>query len=177
MVGYRRNFVPGGSFFFTVTLRDRRSNLLVRHVDELREAVRAVKRTRPFEIVAMVVLPDHIHALWVLPEGDSDYPGRWRAIKSRFTRALVQRGLGLMRDKRGEYRFWQRRYWEHTIRDDEDLTRHVDYIHYNPVKHGHVGRVRDWPHSSFHRFVADGRLPPEWGEIGPPGEEGLRFGE
>jgi len=131
MVHYRRNRVAGGTYFFTVTLRDRSSDRLVRHVGLLRDAFRSVRAERPFTIDAIVILPDHLHAIWTLPAGDADYSGRWRAIKSRFTHGLRASGIPLSRDSRGEYRLWQRRFWEHTIRDDDDLNRHVDYIHYN----------------------------------------------
>ncbi|MEQ1560593.1 MAG: transposase, partial [Methyloglobulus sp.] len=148
--------------FFTVTLRDRSSDRLVRHVDVLRDAFRAVRMERPFAIDAIVILPDHLHAMWTLPDGDEDYSGRWRAIKSRFTRQLRASGMPLASDNRGEYRLWQRRFWEHTIRDDRDYRHHVDYIHWNPVKHGLVMQVADWPHSSFHRYARLGLLSENW---------------
>jgi putative transposase len=113
-------------------------------------------------IDAIVILPDHLHAIWTLPDGDADYSGRWRAIKSRFTRELRASGIPLTCDDRGEYRLWQRRFWEHTIRDDNDFNRHVDYIHWNPVKHGLTFRVADWPYSSFHRYTRLGLLPEDW---------------
>jgi putative transposase len=122
----------------------------------------ALRTERPFTIDAIVILPDHLHTIWTLPEGDADYSGRWRAIKSRFTRELRASGIPLTRDDRGEYRLWQRRFWEHTIRDDNDFNRHVDYIHWNPVKHGLTRRVADCPHSSFHRYVRLGLLPESW---------------
>ena len=162
MVHYRRNRLPGGTFFFTVVLRDRAATLLVDHVEPLRAAFRHARRQRPFAIDAMVVLPDHLHAIWTLPPGDADYAGRWRAIKSRFTRTLAGLGIALPKNARGEYALWQPRFWEHTIRNETDLARHVDYIHYNPVKHGHVTAVPDWPYSSFHRYVRAGLYPPDW---------------
>jgi putative transposase len=162
MVLYRRNRIAGGTYFFTVTLRDRRSTLLIDRIDDLREAFRAVKRKRPFRLDAMAVLPDHLHAIWTLPEGDDDYSGRWRAIKTRFTRLTGAAGIGLTRNAKGEYDLWQRRFWEHTIRNVRDLQRHVDYIHFNPVKHGCVTRVQDWPHSTFHRYVRAGLYPVDW---------------
>jgi putative transposase len=162
MVAYRRNFLPGGTFFFTVTLQDRRSRLLTEHIDLLRQAFRTARQERPFTIDAIVVLPEHLHAVFTLPPGDADFSGRWRRIKSMFSRLLANRDAGLRANKSGEYPIWQRRFWEHTIRDTGDLERHVDYIHYNPVKHGFVPRVRDWPHSSFHRYVKMGWLPTEW---------------
>ncbi len=163
MVEYRRNCVPGGTFFFTATLRDRRSSALVDHIDILRDAIRQARSERPFDIDAIVVLPDHLHAIWTLPEGDSNFSARWRRIKSAFTHRLVSGGVVLKRDRRGEYDLWQRRFWEHTVRDDADFQRCIDYIHFNPVKHRLVARVSDWKHSSFHRFVRSGTLPLDWG--------------
>ena len=165
MVAYRRNFVPGGTYFFTVTLRDRHSRLLVEHIDDLRAAYDRVRRERPFTTDAIVVLPDHLHCVWTLPPGDADYAGRWKAIKARFTGACRRAGVALARDAAGAYDLWQRRYWEHTIRDVRDLENHVNYIHYNPVKHGHANAPGDWPHSSFHRYVRDGLLSPDWAVI------------
>ena len=171
MVRYRRNYVQGGSWFFTVALHDRRSDLLTRHIDALRSAHQRVRRDRPFRMEAIVVLPDHLHAIWTLPPGDADYAGRWRALKSGFVRALAGAGVAVARNHRGEAMVWQRRYWEHTIRDAEDLGRHVDYIHYNPVRHGLVHRAIDWPYSSIHRYVAEGILPPDW--AAGPNDEGM----
>ena len=165
MVSYRRNYIPGGTYFFTVTLADRNSDLLVRHIALLRSAFRTVKALRRFRIDAIVVLPEHLHAVLTLPPGDAGYPSRWKSIKARFTRALVAQGHALLCDDRGEYTLWQRRYWEHTIRDEADFRRHVDYIHFNPVKHGLAARVVDWPHSSFHHFVRIGLLPEDWGGV------------
>ncbi len=162
MVRYRRNFIAGGSFFFTVTLRDRRAALLVEHIELLRAAFAATKAKRPFQIEAMVVLPDHLHAIWVLPEGDVDYSGRWRAIKSGFVRGLARTGVPVARNAKGEADIWQRRYWEHTLRDEADFTAHCDYIHYNSVKHGLVSHPAEWPHSSIHRFIERGIYPPDW---------------
>ena len=150
MPNYRRNLVPGGTFFFTVTLRDRRSDFLTRHIAALRQAVRAVQLLRPFEIDAWVVLPEHLHCVWTLPADDSDFPSRWRGIKSRFGAAIGQRGV------------WQDRYWEHTIRDERDYAAHIDYVHFNPVKHGLVAHVADWPYSTFRRAVAAGVYPQDW---------------
>lgn len=175
MVQYRRNLIPGGTFFFTVTLADRRSAFLVEHIGALREAFRVTRRDRPFTIDAIVVLPDHLHAILALPPDDVDFPGRWRRIKSVFTRKVVAAGAPLSRNERGEYSLWQRRYWEHTIRDDTDFERHVDYIHFNPVKHGLTRQVRDWPYSSFHRYVRQGILPLDWG--GNVAADARDFGE
>jgi putative transposase len=163
MVRYRRNFLPGGTFFFTVTLVDRTSRVLVDYIDALRAAIRETRRSYPFVIDAVVVLPDHLHILMTLPDGDADYPNRWRLIKRRFTGAIMETGALIKRHRNGEVALWQRRFWEHTIRDAGDLERHVDYIHLNPVRHGLVARVSDWPHSSFHDYVRRGLLPRDWG--------------
>ena len=163
MVRYRRNFVPGGTYFFTVTVADRRSSVLIDHIVSLRRAFRITRGERPFDIDAIVVLPDHLHVVMTLPDGDSDFSGRWRRIKSLFTRGAVKGGLQAAPNARGEYDLWQRRFWEHTIRDEADLARHVDYIHFNPAKHGLVSRVSDWRYSSFHRYMRLGWLPEDWG--------------
>jgi putative transposase len=175
MVRYRRNFVPGGTYFFTVTLADRRSDVLVRHIGELRGAFRAARRERPFAIDAIVVLPDHLHAILTLPSNDADFSGRWRRIKGYFSSVLMDAGVELRRRSNGDLALWQRRFWEHTIRDEGDFARHVDYIHFNPVKHGLVPRVVEWPHSSFHRYVRDGLLPADW--AGNAFEDQADFGE
>jgi putative transposase len=164
MSKYRRVKIDGGVFFFTLTLADRSSDLLVRQVDRLRRIYMSVQTRYPFETVAICILPDHLHAIWLLPLGDCDYPTRWSVFKAGFSRGLgeaaVRTASKIAKRERG---LWQRRYWEHAIRDDADLERHVDYIHFNPVKHGHVSQVRDWPFSSFHRYVARGILPADWG--------------
>ena len=175
MVRYRRNFVAGGTFFFTVTLADRRSTLLVDRIHILRAAFRVTRRERPFHIDAIVILPDHLHAILTLPVYDADFPGRWRRIKGHFSTALIEAGAGLKRAANGDLAIWQRRFWEHTIRDESDFARHVDYIHFNPVKHGLVAQVRDWPHSSFHRYVREGILPDDW--AGDAGAGRGRYGE
>lgn len=163
MPDYRRNFVPGGSFFFTVNLLERRQDLLVRHIDLLRDAVRRVRRLYPFHIDAWVVLPEHMHCIWSLPPGDVDYPSRWRLIKLIFSKAMPSNEwISPVRQKRQERGIWQRRYWEHTLRDERDFAAHVDYVHINPLKHGLVERVADWPHSTFHQYVRDGILPADW---------------
>ncbi|OQS11471.1 transposase [Chromobacterium violaceum] len=160
---YRRSIAGGGTWFFTVNLADRRQDYLTRHIDVLRQVVRQVRDRHPFEIVAMVVLPDHFHAVWTLPEGDADYATRMALIKAGFSRNLPKaERIRESRVRRRERGIWQRRYWEHQIRDEADLQAHVDYIHYNPVKHGHVERVADWPYSSFHRYVRLGWLPADW---------------
>jgi putative transposase len=175
MVRYRRNFIPGGTFFFTVTLADRRSKALLEHISELRSAFRMALRERPFTIDAIVVLPDHLHAILTLPSNDSDFSGRWRRIKGYFSSALIDTGAEVSRRSNGDLALWQRRFWEHTIFDEGDFARHVDYIHFNPVKHGLVPRVLEWPHSSFHRYVREGLLPADW--AGNLVEDRVDFGE
>jgi putative transposase len=176
MPEYRRNRLPGAAYFFTVNLIDRRSDLLVVRIDALREAVRQARRRRPFHIDAWVVLPDHMHCLWTLPDGDSDFSNRWRDIKVRFVKTLpgIERRPPVM-VRRGERGIWQRRFWEHTIRDDRDYAAHMDYIHFNPVKHGLVHSPVDWPFSSFWRCVVRGLYPPDWlGGAPEPSETGER---
>ena len=170
MPDYRRNRVPGGTYFFTVNLLDRQSNRLVAEIDVLRQAVRQVRARAPFHIDAWVVLPDHMHCLWTLPQGDCDYPGRWRSIKVAFSKCQKRDEIlsGVMA-RRGERGIWQRRYWEHTIRDDRDYAAHMDYTHFNPVKHGLVDRPGDWPFSSFRRCVERGLYPADWAEDGNAG--------
>lgn len=152
---YRRAFQPGGSFFFTVVTAHRRPVFAsATAVDLLRDAFRAVRQQRPFDIDAIVILPDHLHCIWTLPDGDADFMTRWRLIKTWFS-------------KRSDLKhIWQQRYWEHVLRDARDFARHVEYIHYNPVKHGLVSKVIDWPYSSFHRYVASGWCAADWGGDG-----------
>jgi len=176
MPEYRRIKTPGATFFFTVNCARRGPNrLLVDHRDLLRESFRNVRAAHPFRIDAMVVLPEHLHCIWTLPAGDADYGTRWGLIKAVFLRMLpLEEGLSKSRKNRGERGIWQRRYWEHLIRDEQDFRRHVDYIHWNPVKHGWTERVADWPHSSFHRFVRQGILPIDWAWSG---EDDMEAGE
>ncbi|MGZ5069753.1 MAG: REP-associated tyrosine transposase [Methylobacter sp.] len=164
MPNYRRAFIPGGTWFFTVNLLQRHHNdLLIREIDLLRETVRQVREKYPFQIDAWVVLPEHLHCVWTLPPGDSDFSLRWRLIKSGFSRKLPKNErLSAVRKAAGERGIWQRHYWEHFIRDDADFQHHIDYVHVNPLKHGHVRRVIDWPYSTFHRYVAQGIYPSHW---------------
>jgi putative transposase len=172
---YRRADVAGGTYFFTVNLAERKRTLLVEHVDMLRAMIQKVKAMHPFRIDAMVILPDHLHALWTLPVGDRDYPTRWMLIKAGFSRQLPKdERRSESRQAKGERGIWQRRYWEHLIRDERDYARHADYIHYNPVKHGYVQRVADWPYSTFHRELKRGTYPLGW--AGRP-EADLNAGE
>jgi putative transposase len=160
MMNYRRSRLAGGTYFFTVVTANR--SPVFNHpaaVQCLRTAFRSVKCRHPFIIDAMVVLPDHIHCIWTLPVDDSNYPTRWRLIKAGVTQG-VKPLLPAQGPTSGS--LWQKRYWEHTIKDEEDFNRHVDYIHFNPVKHGYLDRAVDWPYSSFHRFVREGVLPANW---------------
>ena len=164
MPDYRRVWVPGGTFFFTVNLLERRTRrLLVEHIEHLRAAFHDAQRARPFHVIAIVVLPEHLHCLWRLPEGDADNADRWARIKSGFSRRLpkteYRSDVRIAKQERG---IWQRRYWEHVIVDEEDLQYHLDYIHFNPVKHGHAARAADWPYSSLHRYIRSGELSADW---------------
>ncbi len=164
MPNYRRAKVAGATYFFTVNLLERHSRLLVEHIDVLQEAIERVRVLHPIHIDAWVVMPEHMHAIWTLPPDDSNYTLRWSSIKRRFSRAFpVTERRSAVRIARGERGIWQRRFWEHLIRDDDDYARHVDYIHYNPVKHGWVKRVVDWPYSSFQKYVQEGIYPLDWG--------------
>jgi putative transposase len=138
-------------------------------------AFRVTRLERPFSLDAFVILPDHLHTVLTLPPDDADFSARWRRMKSLFTRLAVAHGLKCERNARGEYALWQRRFWEHTIRDDKDLARHVDYIHFNPVKHGLVTKVANWPYSSFHRYTRTGILPRDWAGVVDSNNAG--FGE
>ena len=175
MPDYRRYRVAGETYFFAVNLLERYPNdLLIRHIEVLRTVVREVRKNWAFHIDAWVVLPDHLHAVWTLPPGDDDFTNRWRLIKQGFSRALPKlERRSLVRIARGERGIWQRRFWEHAIRDDKDYASHVDYCHINPVKHAHVKRVSDWPHSTFHRYVECGIYPANWAG----GSEGDAGGE
>lgn len=166
MSDYRRAWLAGGTYFFTVTLLQRRGNdLLTRHVDNLRNVVAEVRRRHPFVVHGWVVLPDHLHCLIELPPGDADFALRWRLIKMGFSKALPKtERRSAVRIRRGERGIWQRRYWEHLIRDENDFRRHLDYVHLNPVRHGLVARVHEWPFSTFHRWVAAGVYPLDWGD-------------
>lgn len=169
MANYRRCYVPGGSYFFTV-VTERRAPILANDTarDLLRSAVRACQQQWPFSVDALVLLPDHLHAIWTLPPGDADYSKRWGLIKKYFTQHwLTANGLEqpVSPSKQNQRRrgVWQRRFWEHALRDERDYTQHLDYLHYNPVKHNLVPAVIDWPYSSFHRYVIEGFYPVYWG--------------
>ena len=163
----RRAYIPGGTFFFTLVTYQRRPILTGPDaVDLLRNAFRYTMNQMPFEVVASVILPDHLHCMWTLPPESSDFSTRWRLIKSHFTRHWCPKDTvseNVSRIQKGEKDVWQRRFWEHLIRDELDLIRLVEYIHYNPVKHGLVTSPVDWEYSSFRRYVRDGIYPSDWG--------------
>jgi putative transposase len=175
MPEYRRNRIEGGTYFFTLALADRRSDLLVKEVDALRASVSRTRALYPFTIDAWVVMPEHLHAVWTLPADDAYFSTRWTLIKRGFSaRIAAGESRSASRIAKGERGIWQRRFWEHTIRDEADFRRHVDYVHFNPVKHGLVGNTWDWPFSSFRRAVARGDYPADWGRAGEVNGE---FGE
>jgi putative transposase len=168
MSNYRRAHVAGGTYFFTVNTFQRLPVLTEVPVRAaLREAIRLTRLTAPFQIDAWVLLPDHLHCIWTLPDGDANFSVRWAMIKRYVSQqcgdAFGIKELSASRTKRKESGLWQRRFWEHQIRDDADYARHVDYIHWNPVKHGLAQRAHDWPYSTFHRFVRDGTYSLDWG--------------
>ncbi|MEX0730662.1 MAG: transposase [Aquisalimonadaceae bacterium] len=171
MRDYRRTAIAGATCFFTVaTFRRRPLFAAPENVQMLRTVIRRVRGRHPFRIDAMVVLPDHVHAVWTLPAGDDDFAKRWRLIKSGFSRGIPRPAVNGLR-RCGEHKVWQRRYREHSIGDEDDYRRHVDYIHYNPVRHGLVERPGDWPYSSFRRAVERGDYPQDWGRDVPVGME------
>ncbi len=176
MPNYRRFFVHGGCYFFTVNLLERRRSLLTDHIDSLRDSVRRVKRLYPFHIDAWVVLPDHMHMVLTLPPDSADFSVRLRLMKLLFAKGLPRgERLSATRRKRNERGIWQRRFWEHSIRDDRDYSKHIDYCHWNPMKHGYVQQVKDWPYSTFHRYVHQGLLASDWAGFTEP--SGSEFGE
>ncbi len=161
---YRRVFIPGGTYFITMNLLNRKTNLLVEHIDKLRNSFQRVQRLYPFEIIAIVILPEHFHMMIHLPENDSNYSLRIRCIKALFSMQLAKKeAISPSRKKKSERGIWQRRFWEHTIRNQNDYDKHLSYIHYNPVKHGYVQNAIDWPYSSIHRFIKAGLLTENWG--------------
>lgn len=173
MPRYIRPQISGATVFFTVNLADRSSSLLTDRIDALREAVRVTRAKRPFRVDAWVVLPDHMHCVWTLPEGDGDFSVRWKDIKCRLTKAVGGEGRrSASKVAKGESGIWQRRFWDHHIRDERDFTNHLRYCWWNPVKHGYVARAGDWPFSSIHRDIALGRIGPEWSGVVPDGDYG-----
>jgi putative transposase len=198
MPEYRRAIISGGTYFFTVVTQDRLPVLTCEEVRQaLRDGIQEVRQSLPFIIEAWVLLPDHLHTIWTLPEGDANYQARWAIIKRIVTKRSIRKAsdenpINMVRkthptlddnklsnsmQKRSEGGFWQRRFWEHSIRDEDDFHRHLDYIHWNPVKHGYVKNPMDWPYSTLHRFVTQGLYPPDWGGNGANKDSADNFGE
>jgi putative transposase len=178
MPEYRRANIPGATYFFTVVTHLRQPILTdSRCRTALRDAINRVRLEMPFEITAWVLMPDHLHAIWQLPPNDKDFSLRWSLIKQHVTRDCAKwlpQNISTSREKRGEGSLWQRRFWEHLIRDEDDFSRHLDYIHYNPVKHGYTANAGEWPYTTFHRYVKQGIYPAEWGGLA---DESGSFGE
>jgi len=167
MATFRRSLTPGATYFFTVNTEKRQPVLTSQaFYTAIKESFRDVMASRPFKIDAFVLLPDHLHCIWTLPDGDSDYATRWSLVKRKVSQAtchLIPTNVSDSKVKRKELGLWQRRFWEHQIRDDKDYRTHIEYIHWNPVKHACVDAVKEWPYSSFHKFVAKGIYPEDWG--------------
>ncbi|CAN5459848.1 transposase [soil metagenome] len=165
-MNYRRLKTPGACYFFTVVSYNRQKIFCYdKNPYLLKESLLAVKRRHPFTIDAFILMPDHLHCIWTLPSGDSDYSLRWMLIKGLFSRQCKKLNTGTPnnRIKKREQSVWQRRFWEHQIRNDKDFMQHMDYIHYNPVKHGLVKSAKEWPYSSLHRYIVAGIYPESWG--------------
>lgn len=183
MPNYRRIRIPGVTYFFTVVTYKRRKILTTPESRQiLRTMINEVRQQHPFTIRGWVLLPEHIHCIWTLPENNGDYSKRWGLIKAEFSKRaknLIRRDEWMTGSKRKhrEATIWQRRFWEHMIRDEDDLRRHMDYLHFNPVKHGLVKCVKDWPYSTFHRFVKNGFYPPDWGGDSTEDSKDVDFGE
>ena len=161
---YRRANIKGATYFFTMNLADRRQTLLTDEFNKLRDSFNRVKHNHPFLLDAMVVLPDHLHLMMTLPENDNDFATRLMLVKTGFSRQITNNEkISPSRKSKRERGIWQRRYWEHLIRDENDFATHVDYIHYNPVKHGYVAQATNWQFSTIHKFVKDGVIPANWG--------------
>ena len=169
---YRRDFTPGGVYFFTVVTYQR-APLLIDHIDRLRHAFAVEQGRNPFGIDGIVILPDHLHTIWRLPDGDEDYAGRWSRIKRLFSSGLPRMTKAASLVAKREWGVWQRRYWEHRIRDAQDWERHMDYIHYNPVKHGYATMPARWPYGSFERCVRRGWYEADWGAAEPEAVRGM----
>ncbi|MGK5094608.1 transposase [Deltaproteobacteria bacterium TL4] len=168
---YRRWYQQGGTYFFTVVTHQRIPILTQPdNINRLRSCFGKVMTRYPFHIDAIVILPDHLHALWRMPEGDHNFSTRWRLVKSCFSK-----GISTPVNSRGEKQIWQHRFWEHLIRDEDDWRRHMDYIHYNPVKHGLVNSPKDWPYGSFEKMVAEGIYPESWGSQMPQNIEEMEI--
>lgn len=180
MSNYKRLYIEGGIYFFTVVTFKRRPFLTTELARKcLHQSWQEVRDNRPFEIDAVCLMPDHLHCVWTLPEGDSNFSVRWNSIKSKFTKLYLANGgedgqRNRSRKRSGEAAVWHRRFWEHALRDPDDYRRHVDYIHFNPVKHGLTQRPGDWDWSSFRRYVEEGIYEDNWGSIEPKHLVGMR---
>jgi putative transposase len=163
MVNYRRDYTPGAVYFFTLTLKDRKATYLTTYISNLGQAFRYARGKSNFVTEAIVVLPDHLHFLWQMAAGDSNYSKPIRFIKTHFTQALLNLNIPLIKNPQGNYTLWQNRFWEHRIRNEHDLQTHIDYIHYNPVKHRYAVKPVDWPYSSIHRYIRLGLIDDKWG--------------
>jgi putative transposase len=174
MSQYKRNYKSGGTYFFTVVAYKRQKIFVASALDVLRTCFKETITETPFAIDAIVVLPEHLHCIWRLPDGDTDFSTRWKKIKAGFSkeyRHMVDSSVLKISESmqhKGESGIWQRRFWEHTIRDEKDFRIHCDYIHYNPVKHGYVQAPNEWPNSSYHRFVKAGLYDNAWGSTQCP---------
>jgi putative transposase len=164
---YRRYYQPGGTYFFTV-VTEQRQPLLIEQIDRLRSAFQHGMKQYPFTVEGIVILPDHLHTLWRLPEGDSNFSIRWMVIKRKFSAGLDTGVVNSSKQAKREKGIWQRRFWEHCIRDADDWQQHMNYIHYNPVKHGYCSMPADWRYSSFDRLVKQGLYTADWGASEPP---------
>jgi len=178
MTNYRRLKLEGATYFFTLVAYHRiNTNIFIDNIDLLKNSIHKVKIKYPFQLIAICVLPDHLHLIMELPKGDSDYSVRIRLIKTYFSKAVVTANpINRSMERAQEKGIWQRRFWEHCIRDEYDLEKHLDYIHYNPVKHGYCSRPLDWPYSTFFNYVKRGRYPSDWAWSGRS-QETVAFGE
>jgi putative transposase len=179
---YRRANTPGGSYFFALVSYRRQAILCDEPIrNTLREGIKTVQSSRPFTIDALVLLPDHLHCLWTLPPEDADFSGRWSLIKRRVSLVCAElykreEWLSTSKKKHRESTIWQRRFWEHQIRDQADYDRHLDYIHYNPVKHGLCNSPADWPYSTLHRYIRAEKYPSNWA-VSVKSFDNIDFGE
>lgn len=170
MSKYIRSYTQGAFYFFTLVSYNRRKIFCNEDfLQAFKNSIRQIQHQYPFEIIAWMQLPDHLHCIWKMPENDADYSMRWSQIKRLTTQACPQYQLSIdelshSKVKRYEKGIWQRRFFEHQIRDEADFVKHMDYLHYNPVKHGLVETVSDWPYSSFHRYVNQGYYAEDWGD-------------
>lgn len=183
MPEYRREYIPGGLYFFTVNTYKKQPVLVEDGIrNALRDGINLARQSHPFSIDAWVLLPDHLHCIWRLPEEDGNFSLRWSIIKRHVTKySETQRHHSIRRSvsrkNRNEGSLWQRRFWEHQIRDEADYRKHIDYIHWNPIKHGYVKQLKDWPYSTFHRYVAQGLYSEDWAGINEITVDDMTFGE